>query len=318
MTNPFSLLLSRLAIFGLLLTASLSCTKKDDTVADPKTITDQILEDKQYTLLRSAMMYSGAGDALKAANLTFFAPNDAAFQASGITSEAMIMAMTKDQVKNILLYHVLYAPVTIAKIPSGQNAVQTASQGVAYINNTGGGTIYVNNAKITQPDLKAANGIIHIIDRVLTPSTGSILTTIQGNPKLTFLAAAIKRIGATNSTLVTSLTNTSSGNPLTIFAPNDDAFIAAGYKTLASVETAAPLALSSLVSYHVLSGASLTYQLQTGSVNTLLSNSKLNLTANNGVVTVKGNKNTTAAAIKTADLVANNGVIHIIDQVLQP
>jgi uncharacterized surface protein with fasciclin (FAS1) repeats len=65
-------------------------------------------------------------------------------------------------------------------------------------------------------------------------------------------------------------------------------------------------------------GVSLSYQIQTGSVNTLLSGNKLNLTSSNGVLAVKGNKNTTAAIIKTPDLVANNGVIHIIDQVLQP
>ncbi len=320
MTRFFSLLLGRgqLAVLGLLLTALLSCTKDDTTVAEPKTITDQILEDKQFSLLKEAMAYANAGDALKAANLTFFAPNDAAFQASGISSVATVMTMSKEQVKTMLLYHALNAPVTSSAIPSGQNTVLTASQGVAYLNNAGGGTIYVNSARVTQPDIKAANGIIHVIDRVLTPSAGSILATIQANPRLTFLAAAVKRVDSSNPSLIASLSNTSASNPLTLFAPNDDAFVAAGYKTISAIETASTQTLSSLLSYHIVSGLNLSYQIQTSSVNTLLSGNRLNLTASNGVLGVKGNKNTTPAIVRTADLVATNGVVHIIDQVLQP
>ena len=318
MTHSFSLWLSRLAVLSLLLTVSLSCKKNDDSTAAPKTITDKILEDSQFSLLRAAMTYAGAGDALKAANLTLFAPNDAAFQASGITSEAMITAMTKDQVNNLLLYHVLYGAIPSTAIPSGLNTIQAANQGIMYINKTSGGTVYVNNAKITQPDIQAANGYIHVIDRVLTPSAGSILTTIDTNPNLTFLSAAIKRIVTTNPTFVSNLSSGSSNNLFTFFAPNDDAFKAAGYKTLANIDAAPQATLASIISYHVLSGVSLTYQIQTGSVNTLSSGNKLTLTANNGVVTVKGAKNATAATIKTPDLVATNGVLHIIDQVLLP
>jgi len=318
MNNSFSLLLSRLAVLGLLLTIALGCSKSENTVADPKTITDQILEDKQFSLLKAAMNYSGVGDALKGANLTFFAPNDSAFYRSGITSEAAITAMPKDQVKNILLYHTLYAPVSLSAIPSGVNAVQTASQSIAYLNNMGGGTVYINNAKIIQPDIKAANGIIHIIDHVLSPSTGSLLTTIQNTDNLTFLSAALKRIASSNPSLITSLNNTAATNPLTVFAPNDNAFMVSGYRTISAIETASPQTLSSLLSYHMVSGLSLRSNLKTGSVTTLLANNKINITVSNDVVTIKGNKNTLAATIRTADIIANNGVIHIIDQVLQP
>lgn len=317
MTNYFAPLLSRLSVLGLLLVLSFSCTNRDNTVADPKTITDQILEDKQFGILRAAMTYAEAGDALKAANITFFAPNDAAFQNSGLT-EAAIRSLPKEQVKNMLLYHVLYSPVSLSSIPSGVNTVQTASQGVAYLNNAGSGTVYINNAKVTQPDVKAANGVIHIIDHVLTPSSGSLLATIQSNPTFTFLAAALKRISTVNPSLIATLSNTASANPITIFAPTDDAFIASGYKTIASIEAISSQALSSLLTYHMLAGATFSYQFQSGSVNTLLTNNRLTLVVTNGVVVIKGNKNPTTAMIRKADQPATNGVIHSIDQVLQP
>lgn len=317
MPTRFPFLLSRLAIFGLLI-GSLGCQKNDSSVAEPKTIADQILEDKQFSLLQSAITYAGVGDALKAANLTLFAPNDAAFQASGLTTTAAITALSKDQVKNILLYHVLYSPVSSSAVPSGLNSLQTANQGVAYINKTSSGQIYLNNAKVTQADIQTANGVVHIIDRVLTPSTGTLLATIQNNPKLTLLSAAVSRVASSNPSLLAALNSSSSATTFTVFAPNDDAFIAAGYKTTAALDAVSPQTLTSLLSYHVISGVSLAYQLQAGSLSTLLTGSKLTIAVTNGTATVKGNKNPTAASIKSADLITTNGIIHIIDQVLQP
>jgi len=213
---------------------------------------------------------------------------------------------------------VLYSPVSSTAIPSGLNSVQMANQGVAYINKTSNGQIYLNGAKITQADIQVANGIIHLIDKLLTPSIGTLLTTIQNNPNLTFLSAAITRVASSSPSLLAALNSSTSANAFTVFAPNDDAFRAAGYKTPSTIETASPQILTTILSYHVLTGVSLLYQIQTGSVNTLLTGNKLTLTAANGTVTVKGNKNSTAATIKTADIVTTNGVIHIIDQILQP
>lgn len=315
------LLLSRLHrvfVFGVMLVTAFACQKNDDTTATPKTITDQILEDNQFSILRAAITYAGVGDALKGANLTFFAPNDAAFQASGLT-ESAIRALSKDQVKDIVLYHALYTPVPSANVPSGINSVQTAGNGVAFINKTNTGTIYINQARVTQADLTTANGVIHIIDRVLMPSAGTMLNAIQNNPNLTFLAAAVKRIGSTSPTLLAALSNTSSANPVTVFAPNDAAFKADGrYTTLAAIESANPQTLVSLLSYHIVSGVMFSNQLQTGSTNTLLSGSRVTIGSSNGTATVKGNRNATPASIKTPDVVTVNGVIHIVDQVLQP
>jgi uncharacterized surface protein with fasciclin (FAS1) repeats len=310
--------LQRVIVLGVMLVTAFACQKNDDTKATPKTITDQILEDNQFSILRAAITYAGVGDALKGANLTFFAPNDAAFQASGLT-ESAIRALSKDQVKDIVLYHALYTPVSSSAVPSGINSVQTATSGVAFINKTNTGTIYVNQARVTQADLPTANGVIHIIDRVLMPSAGTMLAAIQNNPNLTFLAAAVKRIGSSSPTLLAALSNTSSANPVTVFAPNDAAFKADGrYTSISSIEVASPQTLASLLSYHIVSGVLFSNQLQTGSINTLLSGSRVTIAALNNTATVKGNRNAAPATIKTPDVVTVNGVIHIIDQVLQP
>ena len=185
------------------------------------------------------------------------------------------------------------------------------------MNRTSNNTIYVNNARITQPDMSAANGIIHVVNRVLTPSVGNVLATVQGNASLTLLAAALKRISAINPTLLATLNNSTSTNTVTFFAPNDQAFKNAGYASVAAIESASPSVLSPMLTYHVLSGISLSNQFQTSTITTL-NGGRLSVTANSGTITVKGNKNTTAGVVRVPDLVATNGVVHIIDQVLQP
>ena len=185
-----------------------------------------------------------------------------------------------------------------------------------YVNRTSNGEISLNSARVTQADLTTANGTVHIIDRVLTPSAATVLAAIQSNPNLTYLSAALRRIGTTNSAL--SALGNAAGSPVTVFAPNDAAFRSAGYTSVAAVEAANPQTLASLLTYHVVSGVTLSGQIQAGPVNTLSGSNRLTLAVTNGTATVKGAKNTTPASIVTPDLVAPNGVVHVINQVLQP
>ncbi len=317
--NPFFLIhIRRIAVVVCLPLLLLNCKKTEDAVAVPQTITDRILEDSQFSLLATAVAYSEVGDALKGGNLTLFAPNNTAFQASGLSTPAAIFALPKEQVRAIVLNHVLYGPVSASMIPAGLNPVATASKGVVFVNKTSNGPVFINSAQIIQADITVANGFIHSIDRVLTPSSGSLLTLIQNNPSLTFLSAAVKRIGTANPTLLATLTNESSTNLVTVFAPTDAAFQSGGYKDLAAINSVNLQILTNTLLYHVVSGVVFSNQLQTGTVNTLLTGNKLTVTATANQITLKGNKNTTAATIKQADLPATNGVVHTIDQLLQP
>lgn len=314
----FSQLPGRMYALILLLLVTLSCTKNDDRVAAPQTVPDRILEDGQFSLLRAAVAQAGLNDALKGSNLTVFAPTDSAFQASGLGSIGAVAALSQAQARALVLYHVLYGSVTTTTIPSGRNAVETASRGTAFFTKSADGTVYINQAKLTQGDLAVANGYIHKINRVLTPATGNLLATIQSNPSLTFLSAAIKRIGTSNPTVLATLTNPSSANLVTVFAPSDDAFRASGrYTTLSAIETADQQTLANTLLYHVTSGILFSNQLQTGSVTSLYNNSRFTVTVMPTQTTVKGNRNATAAVIKQADIPTTNGVIHIIDTLLQ-
>ncbi|GAB3993487.1 hypothetical protein GCM10028807_28820 [Spirosoma daeguense] len=304
--------------FLLLMMVGVSCKKADDAVAAPKTITDYIQENSQFSLIRAAIAHAGLADALKATNLTLFAPNDAAVQASGIASEAVIKALPKEQVKALVLYHVLYSPVSTSAIPSGLNSVETANKGVAFLNKNNNGTIYINQAQITQADISVANGTVHVIDKVLNPSAGSLLATIQGNSSLTLLTAALKRISTSNTTVAGIINNTSTSSAVTILAPNDAAFQAAGYRDVAAINSANLQTLTNTLLYHVLSGVLFSNQFQSTSYNTMLSGNKVTATVTSNQIALRGNKNTGFAVVRSSDLVTANGVIHVIDQVLLP
>jgi uncharacterized surface protein with fasciclin (FAS1) repeats len=307
-------------IVGLLLLLIVpGCTDTATNVATPKTVTDQILEDDQFSLLRAAMRHAGVGDALKGGNITFFAPTNAAFQAAGLPTESAITALPRTQVAQTILYHILGAPILSTSLPEGLNSVATVSRSVLYVNKAGPSTLYINNARVTQPDIRVANGYIHVIDRLLTPATGTLLTVIKNNPNLTFVAAAIRRISASNPTLAAMFDGSSSGSTLTFFAPTDEAFKTDGrFTTLSAIDVADPQVLSNLLLFHTASGVVFSNQLLTGRITTMLDNSRLAVTVTNDFITVRGNRNSVSAVIRVPDQTATNGVIHVIDQVLLP
>ena len=299
----------------LMLTIAVTACSKKATDAQPKTVTDVVFENAEFSILKSAVVYAGVGDALKATNLTLFAPNDAAFQASGLTA-ASLTALPKDSVKKILLYHVLFAKTLAADIPAGSNAVATANnQAVAYLIKSGT-DVFINGAKVTVADQSVANGVIHTINRVLSPPAGSIVDLARRDPNLSYLLLAATRAATANPALLTTLSTT----PVTVFAPTNAAFIAAGYTSPSSLTQVAPQTLVALLSYHVLPGVTFASQLTAGQVTTLAqtASNKLTIGTTATGVTVKGNQNATPANLTETNIVINNGVVHKVDQLLRP
>lgn len=155
-----------LFLTGILLT--LSACRADES-AVPKTIADQIIADEQFSFLRLMIQQAEADDVLRGPDLTLFAPNNAAFEKAGVTAEATIRKVSREQLRLILFHHLLNARSPLASIPVGLNQVEMADQRYAYLNKTNTGKLYIENAQVTQFDLPASNGVIHVIDRLLLP-----------------------------------------------------------------------------------------------------------------------------------------------------
>ncbi len=310
----------------LLLTLTMGCQKSDDTVvAQPKTASDFLAETPTFSILNAAVKQAGLADALKATNLTVFAPTDDAFKAKGFTTPESVKNIPVETLKGILRYHLITGIITTKtpELATADNlAVETANPAALYLTNGANG-LFVNGAKVTKTDQLVVNGVIHTVGTLLIPPATDAVMALRTRSDMTLLLAAVTRAAAAQPDLMAILngtTTTASLKQLTIFAPNDAAFTAAGFRTVADINAAAPATLAGILRYHVVPGLAFSNRLQAGALTTLNTSAtnRLTLATPTTGITVKGNKNATAATVKEADVLAKNAVIHVIDQVLMP
>lgn len=294
-----------------------ACT--DNTTPPParQTVADVIASNSEFSILRDAIEYAGLSKDLRLNTVTLLAPNNAAFQASGFADPAAVKALPVGTVKSILQYHVLGYKIPASEIMVGKNtAVPTLQGGNVYVTKTAASSgVSVNNAKVTKTDLQAENGLVHVIDHLLMPPTQDILEIVQANPNLSLLVAAVNRAAESNPAVLTALTG-SKDNIYTVFAPTNEAFIAAGFPSSASIRAAPAATLATVILNHIIAGRAFSPTLAKGDASTA-AGGKLAVDVSNGVtLTSKGN--TVAAKVVKADNLATNGLVHVIDRVLLP
>lgn len=123
----------------------------------------------QFKTLAAALSAAGLVDTLKGKGpFTVFAPTDAAFAALPPgTVESLLEPANKDKLVAILTYHVVPGRIPAARVAGMDMA--TTVQGEAVAIAATGGKVMVDGATVVMPDVKATNGVIHVIDKVLMP-----------------------------------------------------------------------------------------------------------------------------------------------------
>jgi len=304
------------ALLALLAPALILTGCKDDDNDTPaqQSIAQVVNTNPDFTLLRAAVTKAGLGNALSSGSLTVFAPNNAAFQDAGLT-EAAINNLTQAQAAAVLQYHVVNTRTPASALPEAVNtAVTTLDNGTVYVTKAGS-NVSVNGARVIQADVAASNGVIHVIDRVLMPPMGNIVqTAVADNTNFSYLVAAVQRASQGSTDVAAIL---SGPGPFTVFAPVNQAFIAAGFPTIESIQAADPATLATILTYHVVPGRVFSTNLVNGNVTTA-QGGNVSVSLGTGVqVTGLGN-NGSAANVVVPNVVATNGVIHAVDRVLLP
>ena len=164
----------KLAVIGLTAVLGVSALSGSATSsaapsAAPKNIVQTAVAAGQFTTLVSLVKKAGLAGALSGKGpYTVFAPTDAAFAK---VPKATLAALGKDKaaLKAVLLYHVVKGSVPASKVVTLTSA-KTLDGGKAVKITVVGKTVKVNGAKVVTADVKASNGIIHVIDKVLIPS----------------------------------------------------------------------------------------------------------------------------------------------------
>ena len=302
-------------LFALCLFAAVtSCSKDDDDNNNaPNTVAKVVSDDDDLSTLEAAVVKGNLTATLSGPGpLTLFAPANEGFDNAGITS-ADIDAMASSDVEKILLYHTIPSEILAAGVPAGPNAkVITAGGDSVFVTNNSNG-VFINGVKVVQADIDATNGVVHKTDNVLMPAVGNIVVTAQADTTFSFLVAALTHASTGTYNLVSIL----SGPDLhTVFAPTNDAFRAMGLTSVDQINALLPDALAYILLYHVMDGRKFSSDLVDGQQATL--NAQPITVTTSGGFTVHGSDNGTASNVIKGNIVATNGVIHVIDQVLEP
>merc|ERR1712077_174325 len=241
------------------------------------------------------------GETLKGVEaVTIFAPSDEAFAK---LPEGTLESLTPEQAKAIVARHVVAgASVYAADVATGD--VETfGGETVGLVKTDEGGVQVTYNGQtvnVVTADVKASNGVIHVIDNVILgapepapePAVGDVVDVAVGAGAFTTLVKIVSDLG-----LVDTLKGVEA---VTIFAPSDDAFAKLPAGTLESLTTEQATALAADVA--------------TGPVGTFGGETIDLIKTEQGGVQVSYNGN--AVNVVTADVKASNGVIHVIDAVI--
>jgi uncharacterized surface protein with fasciclin (FAS1) repeats len=133
-------------------------------------IVDTAVAAGQFSTLVAAVQAAGLEETLRGAGpFTVFAPTDAAFAALPAgTVEDLLKPENKDKLAGILTYHVLASEVPSSAV-AGQTVEPATVQGKTLKVVGGADGVTVNDAKVVAADVKASNGVIHVIDKVIRP-----------------------------------------------------------------------------------------------------------------------------------------------------
>lgn len=263
-------------------------------------IVDQASSLGTFTTLLSAAADAGLVNTLKYdGDFTVFAPTDNAFAA---LPDGLLASLTTAQLTEILTYHVLSGEVLSSALEATQSPA-TLQGDELYIEKEGTNVMVNGATNVVTPDVDVSNGVIHAIDKVLLPDAyGTVVDAAAKRYDFSTLVQFVIDAG-----LVETLSNEDAS--FTVFAPTNEAFAKLPTDVVNSLTTQD---LVNILTYHVVPTQVTSGQLQpTQDVETV--NGEEILITTGDAAMVNGYAN-----IVATDVLTNNGVIHVIDEVLLP
>ena len=281
--------------------------------ADPQSIVDVATANGSFTTLVAALEATGLDVTLSDmdSKFTVFAPTDDAFALLGQDVIDALLADT-DTLSDILTYHVISGEVDSSAAISSAGSLVEMVNGDSIGLSLDGDNLLVNTATVILVDVAVDNGVIHVIDAVLTPPAD------KGSPTMNIVDTAVP--AGDFGTLVTALqaagldaTLADEAQSFTVFAPTDAAFAMIDPETL-NLLIADTDALSSVLLQHVVSGEvnSVTAYTLNGSSATTASGAAIPVAINTELDTLTFG----GATVQTTDIYTTNGIIHVIDTVV--
>ncbi|GGX35403.1 fasciclin domain-containing protein [Aquimarina muelleri] len=288
---------------ALFVTIVFSCSDDDDSIfpSESTTIADFITENPDYSSLLTALKRADLVTTLSGTgNFTVFAPNNAAFDIflEGKTLEDVPV----EDLRKILLNHVLNVIVISDQITTGY--ILNEANLSTYIEKSDSSIKVNGEAIVTTADIDRSNGVIYPVDKVINIPTMLDFVTKDSN------LSSFSSIATANSTTVITALGVEDSN-LTLLAPTNAAFTALGdISGLSSIE------LEQILLNHTISGKLQSTDLSTGYNNTLATYDSSDNNLSIYINTEDGVSFNGISKVSIADIIASNGVIHIVDNVV--
>ncbi|MEJ5055249.1 fasciclin domain-containing protein [Sphingobacterium sp. MYb382] len=310
---------------------TVSCDKAESTVVayDSNRLNMVIADNFNLSLLSASLRVSGLDKELQSNDgpITVLAPSDAAFGKAGYNNTVSILSERPSVVSQLVKYHLMDGKYELNKLPFLFNQEIRTRGGKVFATRWAKGAdtvLTLNGARVVATNIPASNGIIQVLDRVLTPyQHDKIMDAIVAQPNITLFAQALQRSGLAQTL--------AENGPYTVFAPSNMAMEALGYRTVQQIEGIAVEELKRLVDYHIVRDRRFIYDyiLSTGPSNVsrqaMLDGNSVAITLKKATgstslfdgITLKGLGNTTAVSVIKQDILTGNGVLHIVDQALR-
>ncbi|MGM0478109.1 MAG: fasciclin domain-containing protein [Bacteroidota bacterium] len=278
----------------------------DQVLLVNETVADVAIDSPNHTTLVSAVIEARLLPELTDPfdTLTVFAPTDNGFSAAlnelGITAADLL---ADPDLANKLLYHVLGVEVTSGDLSNGDIVTPLNNNNTLKVT-LDAGDVFINQAQVTNPDVSADNGTVHVLDAVVLENETVADIAIDSPDHTTLVSAVVE------ARLLPALTDPF--DTTTVFAPTDAAFTdALNALNISAGDLLADPDLANILLYHVLGAEVTSGDLSNGDIATPLnSNNTLKVTIDGSDVFIN------QAQVTTPDLAADNGTVHVLDEVV--
>ncbi|XP_047441716.1 transforming growth factor-beta-induced protein ig-h3 [Mugil cephalus] len=234
-------------------------------------------------------------------SFTFFAPSNEAWASLPTEILDALVSNVNIELLNALHYHMVNRRLTSEELKHGSSFASMYQDSPVHIHHYSNGIITVNCARLIKPDQHATNGIVHVVDRVITAVSNDMESMIDIDDDLETLRTAIAAAGLT-----------AMQGQYTVFAPTNEAFEKIPQETLNRI-LGDPVALTDLLNYHILKNVHCAESIVSGTPMETLQGAMLEVGCDGDQITLNGK-----AIVTRKDQLGTNGVIHYINELLIP
>jgi transforming growth factor-beta-induced protein len=265
---------------------------------------------KSFHVLTGLLRLTNLDEVLKGGSYTVFAPTDTAFASlPPETFKALLKPENRQTLIEILKYHVVPGDMTSSSLKSGAfKTVEGANVDVS----VGSSGVTVGGATVTQPDIKASNGVIHVIDKVIVPSAiATAVTSMLGPNALT--PRSFSALTSSSSTTISSRsTSMSTGSGSMTMSPSSTSMsTGSGSMTMSPSSTSMNTGSGSM---RMNSGSS---SMSTGSNSMRMNSGSTSMSSGSGSSSTTMNSSATTANSNLVAVAASNNSFKILTAALK-